>query len=321
MASVNINYINESALPTNLRHQVEVLSQHSIGPGSKLCLALFQHQLLGVICFRTSGAYGRIDFLSIDPSHHSTKLGQILLQHCLKQLHELRVREVNTAMPAELLNTFLKFGFIEETIVVPSMVAPEQHIELVHPNLDNLKSYFKQMVDSSMEPKDKQPSEDKDEKRLIQFDTLTQYKELAHTILANAQRHIYIMCHNLDDPALSDKDMIAHIRNALLHNRKLEVRILLEDDRYPKSKHSPALELAQRLSTFVSIRHVEDPHYAPKEWLYLCDDKYAIERRREQRFIGKAYLDNPAMLQRFTYEFENFWQHAVPSSSLRRISI
>jgi hypothetical protein len=71
----------------------------------------------------------------------------------------------------------------------------------------------------------------------------------------------------------------------------------------------------------VSIRRIQDKRISPKEWLYLADDMHAVVRKREHGFKGQAHLDSLMTMQRLTYQYENLWQHSVPSSELRRLAM
>ncbi len=322
MASVNINYVTSSDLPPEVRFQVEELCGGRIPHSSRLCIAMLGDQLLGAVCARPAQRFARIDFLHISAPLRATKLAEILLSHTLKQLHKAGVEEVTTAALPIYAKTFLDAGFMEENITIPGMHISSELQELIHPNLESLKPRFALIGDAPMKKSGDKPIEISEEtKRSIQFDTMGSYKELCRMVLTNAQRRVFLLCENLDDPILNDRTVVSHIQDLVLHSRQVEVRLLLNDDRYRPQKHSPLLELAHRLSSFVSIRRIQDKRISPKEWLYLADDMHAVVRKREHGFKGQAHLDSLMTMQRLTYQYENLWQHSVPSSELRRLAM
>lgn len=324
MASVNISYIREPELPANVRQQVESLSQQRIALGARVCIAMLGEHLLGACSIRPSGSFARIDHLIIGDAHTKTRLAEILLLHSLKQLHKIGVREVNVAVPEPQLDTFLDAGFMEETITIPGMHEKPTLIELVHPDISELEAQFGEMQDrSARSALPEQQSVVNSDNRSIRFDTMSSYKDLGRMVICNAKRRVYILCESLEDPLLTDREIASHIQDMVLHSNHVEIRILLENDRQSSNSynHSPIVDLAQRLSSFVSIRKIHDKRIAPKAWLYLCDDIHAIERRREHGFKGEAHIESPMTLQRLSYQFENLWQHSIPSSELRRLAI
>ena len=322
MTSVNINYLSDSKLPPAIRQQIVDLAKVKIMPGSVLCLALLGGKLLGAVSSRISGTFARTDFMCIDADHRKTRLPDLLLNHSLKQLNKQGVNEVNTACSAIQAETFIKAGFMEEKILIPGMHDTDDLIELVHPNLSLLKPRF-ELIGGSKMTGASQTSENSTTTNThsISFDSLVSYRELSRMIMRNAKQRVYIACENLDDPILNDRDTIAHFQGLALHAAKCDVRILLANDKQRSSRHSPLVDLAQRLSSFVQIRRVQDKRFVPKAWLYLSDNAHAIERKPEHGFVGKAYIESPGAVQRYIYQFEEVWQHSVPSSELRRLVI
>lgn len=322
MASVNINYINASALPPGVRVQVEELAGTRIMHGSRLCIAMLGDQLLGAISARPAERFARIDFLHVAPRHRTTRLAEVLLSHMLKQLHKLGVSEVSTATYPIYSKAFLDAGFMEENITIPGMHASSEEIELIHPNLEQLKPRFQLIGDSRLEKSNETPKEKSEEdKRSIRFDTMGAYRDLCRMVITNSQKKVFMLCESLDDPILNDRTVVTHLQELVLHRRQVEVRLLLENDRHRPQGHSPILDLAQRLSSFVSIRRIHDKRISAKEWLYLADDAHAVVRKREHGFKGQAHLDSMLTLQRLSYQYENLWQHSIPSSQLRRLAI
>lgn len=322
MASVNINYISTGALPPEVRQQVEELAGTRIMHGSQLCIAMLGDRLLGAVSARPAECFARIDFLHIAQRHRATRLAEVLLSHLLKQLHKIGVNEVTTAALPIYTKTFLDAGFMEENITIPGMHSSGETIELIQPNLESLRSRFELIGDAPLRNNNSTPPETSEEsKRSIRFDTMASYRELCRMVLSNSQRKVFMLCENLDDPILNDRTVVSHIQDLVLHSRQVEIRLLLENDRHRPQGHSPILDLAHRLSSFVSIRRIHDKRISPKEWLYLADDAHAVVRKREHGFKGQAHLDSLLTLQRLSYQFENLWQHSIPSSELRRLAI
>jgi len=322
MASVNINYIQESSLPSDVRQQVEHLSGARVNQGAWLCLAILGKTVIAASSSRPAGQFARIDFLHVDSDHQNTRLAQVILNHTLKQLHKAGVKEVNTATRRCYLGFFEDAGFMEDSITIPGMHSDSSLIELIQPNLENLQPRFQLLSDATprQDNSSEQPAAD-EKPHSIRFDSMSNYRDLCRMVLCNAQRKVYILCESLDDPVLNDRDVMKHIQDIVLHQRNIEVRLLLEKDHHPSAGHSAILDLAQRLSSFVSIRRIHDKRVSPKAWLYLCDDLHAIERRREHGFKGQAFIDNTQALQRLSYQFENLWIHSTPSSELRRLAM
>lgn len=323
MASVNINYIRENNLPSDVRQQVEQLAGARINQGAWLCLALLGTHVIATSSSRPAGQFARIDFLHVEAEHQNTRLAQVILNHTLKQLHKAGVKEVNTATRRCYMGFFEDAGFMEDSITIPGMHSDDTLIELIQPNLENLQPRFHLLSDTATSPSDAGHAHPASEEKphSIRFESKANYSDLCRMILCNARRKIYILCESLDDPVLNDRDVIAHMQDLVLHQRHVEVRLLLEKDHRPSAGHSAVLELAQRLSSFVSIRRIHDKRVTPKAWLYLSDDLHAIERRREHGFKGQAFIENPQALQRLSYQFENLWLHSTPSSELRRLAM
>lgn len=141
---------------------------------------------------------------------------------------------------------------------------------------------------------------------------------LAH----RARRRLRIHSRALDPGLFDVPDTLDALRRLAVRGGGLEIRILLHDAATPQRENAPLLALAQRLSSVLLLREVDDPvdHAYPSA--FVCNDVGGYYfRPLGHRFDGEADLDAPGRARQLGDEFDRVWERARPCSELRALGL
>ena len=143
------------------------------------------------------------------------------------------------------------------------------------------------------------------------------------TALAHrAHRRLCIYTRALDPGLFDAIEVVEALRNLATRGGGIEVRILLQDAATPQRAHAPLLGLAQRLSSVVLLREVDDPVDRAYASAFVANDGGGYYfRGLGHRFDGEADLDAPGRARQLREEFGRVWERARPCSELRALGL
>ena len=141
------------------------------------------------------------------------------------------------------------------------------------------------------------------------------------SLATQARRALDIVSRHLD-PALYDNEAFgAAIRELVVDSRRAQVRILLLDSAPVVARGHRLVELARRLSSFITIR-IPAPEYKNlnEAWL-VADATGYLSRRFSDRPEATANFADPRQATHLTNRFEEIWQRAQPDANMRRLHL
>ncbi len=133
-----------------------------------------------------------------------------------------------------------------------------------------------------------------------------------------AHRRIEIFSHNLDPAIYNRADFVEALSRLARANPHTEVRILLFESGTAVHNGHQLLHLAQRLTSSVHIRKVNQ-HYVGREESYmLADDAGIVYRAHPDAYDGFAEFNTPARVREKKHEFNEIWERSKGDPELTR---
>jgi hypothetical protein len=140
-------------------------------------------------------------------------------------------------------------------------------------------------------------------------------------IAQNCRRTLDITSRHLD-PAIYDQALLVEaVKQIVLNNRLARIRLLVTDVAPLVSRGHRLIELATRLSSFISIRKPGRDYKNFNEVMLLADNKAYIHQRFADRFEGVASYDDPRRTADLTGRFEEMWERAEIDANFRRLQL
>jgi hypothetical protein len=140
-------------------------------------------------------------------------------------------------------------------------------------------------------------------------------------ILVQTSHTLDIVSRHLDPIVYDQPEIVDLIKHVALGSRKARIRIVITDLRPVVSRGHRLLELAQRLTSFISIRVPGHSHKNFNEAMLIADNSAYIHRPFADRYEGEAHLANRGKARGITSRFEELWEKADTHPSLRRLHI
>jgi hypothetical protein len=146
-------------------------------------------------------------------------------------------------------------------------------------------------------------------------------RDICVALATQARRSVDIVTRSLD-PVLYDNDgFITALRDLVVGSRHARVRVLILDSASVVSRGHRLLELAQRLSSFISLRVPAPEHKDFNEAWLVVDNTGYVHRRFSVRFEAVANFDARRISANLTNRFEELWNHAQLEPNLRRLHL
>lgn len=150
-------------------------------------------------------------------------------------------------------------------------------------------------------------------------------EEAAATVLALAhatRRRLRIYSRALDPGLFDAPPVLDALRRLAVRGGGIEVRVLLQDAATPRSEQAPLLSLAQRLSSVLLLREVDDPVDRGEPSAYVANDAGGYYfRALGHRFDGETDLAAPGRARQLCEGFDRVWERARPCTELRALGL
>jgi len=136
-----------------------------------------------------------------------------------------------------------------------------------------------------------------------------------------ARRSLDLVSRHLD-PALFDNDeFAAAVRALVINSRRAQMRILLLDSAPVIARGHRLVELAQRLSSYISIRIPAPEHKEFNEAWLVSDATGFLHRRFSDRYEATANFADRRRATALVNRFDEIWQRAQTDGNLRRLHL
>ena len=155
----------------------------------------------------------------------------------------------------------------------------------------------------------------------IAFESRQELFLITHDIVSRAERNLDIVSRHLDPLIYDQIEIVDAIKAIALGNRQAQIRLVVTDLRPVLGQGHRLLDLAQRLSSFISIRVPGRSHKNFNEALLIADSNAYIYRPFADRYEGEAHYQNRGKARDLKSRFDDLWEKADTHPGLRRLHI
>ena len=155
----------------------------------------------------------------------------------------------------------------------------------------------------------------------LELSTSGEHRQATLAMAQQAKRSIYILSRSLDPVIYDHQDLADALSRLARSHRYAEIRILLQDSELVTKRGHRLVDLANRLSSMISIRRPDEAHAHINEAIFVVDGVGYIKRTMADRFEGVASFYSPLDARELADHFNDIWSRAKPDFQLRRLHI
>jgi len=155
----------------------------------------------------------------------------------------------------------------------------------------------------------------------IALESSEQIRELALAMVRSARRSIAISGRQLDPRLYDNSEFAEAVKRLALSSRHARVRLLALEARELVSRGHRLIDLAQQLSSFISIRVPSQQHAGFNEAMLVVDERLWIHRRPADLLEGFAAFEDPRQGRELARRFDEIWAQAEVEPSFNRIRL
>jgi hypothetical protein len=136
----------------------------------------------------------------------------------------------------------------------------------------------------------------------------------------SAERSLALFSHGLE-PAIYDQlDFVDAVTRLVLAHGYARVRILLIDPTFLVEENHRLVELARRLSTFVTFRRVHPEFRSREDGFLIADDHSLLHLAQAAHHYGAVSMNDRHMAVKFLRDFDEIWARSGPEHETRRLT-
>lgn len=324
MSLVKLNQYPKHSVPLEVQGQIDRLKQEV-----NLADRPVAERLHGLICTLTLSdkviAYTEsdlsytsptLDTIVVAPYHQRAGLGTIILTHTLRKLASLGHKQLNVSCEYAQAPFFERIGFS----AMENAYRPSDTQALLHPSLEATLHFLPDETLQKGNLKLGFMSLNQDSESYY-YTEEGHYLGLHQLMLNQARKRVWIMCDTIRNPILDNEQHSQALQRLIRRNPQAEIRFLLTNDKQGAGYFNPCINLAQKLSSYIEIRTLQNSGRVIKEMITLVDYSASIFRKTPSDHSGFACFHNRLLYERMRINFDNHWQFAKPSQELRRLVI
>lgn len=155
----------------------------------------------------------------------------------------------------------------------------------------------------------------------FRLESLVELKLESNNRFKLAKRKIQIYTKNLDPRILSNRDIEQSITSFIRYSRNSRLEILIENERCLQGVDHRLVNLAQRYSSFISIKLIPKDFHENPFAFYLIDGKHMIYRRLAERYECEVHQLPSSKIKQMTKYFDEVWERSDPAVHLRALHL
>ena len=154
--------------------------------------------------------------------------------------------------------------------------------------------------------------------------TVDRAEDVAAIVLAlarQARRHLDIVSRHLDPQLYDNEDFADAVKELARSHRLARVRLFVIDPRPLVSRGHRLVELAERLSSTVSIRVPAPEHRQFNEAFLVADNVGYLHRQFSDRYEAEADFGGRRRAGALLDRLNEMWERGEPDPNFRRLHI
>lgn len=147
-------------------------------------------------------------------------------------------------------------------------------------------------------------------------------KEAVQHLIDVAERHVAIFSQQLEPFLYNHSSICESLSRLARKNRHSDIRIIAQQTRSVTSEGHCLINLAQKLSSYVSIHKPSTAELQRFTQSWLIIDNHSIcEITNPERYEGKLIEHDLPYIKRQLEFFDHAWENSEPDINTRRLSI
>ena len=155
----------------------------------------------------------------------------------------------------------------------------------------------------------------------IAFDTATEARELAISMIAQGSRQALLFSRALEPLLYNNREFEVGLLQLLRGNPHSHCQVLVQNPEDLFSTDHRLLAVNQNLSSYMQIRLAPDEARDVMENFLLVDDSGYLKRPDSAAHQGIASFHDPSTVRELSYSFRQWWEQSSPLQGARRLHI
>lgn len=140
-------------------------------------------------------------------------------------------------------------------------------------------------------------------------------------LVKQCKRYLDITTRQLDPPIYDNDEFLDALKALATRSRYSRIRIMVNDPRAIVTRGHRLLELANQLSSFISLRKPGPDHQQFNEAWLIADTTGVIRRPLSDRYEGLVNFNDKGIARELDRQFEDLWEHGCEDPNLRRLML
>lgn len=155
----------------------------------------------------------------------------------------------------------------------------------------------------------------------FKLNTREDFRAACVQMASQSRNQIDIFTNDLDPALYDQKAFIQSVKWLCLNSRTLVIRILLKDNTGIQKKGHRLIELAQKLTSKISIHRPLPDHIEIMANYMIVDKTGYILRNRHQYYDGVAEFNNRLFCKKLSEQFNQAWEQSEEDIALRHLHL
>jgi hypothetical protein len=140
-------------------------------------------------------------------------------------------------------------------------------------------------------------------------------------LVKQCKRHLDITTRLLDPAIYDDDEFLEALKALATRSRYSRIRIMMYDSRAVVARGHRLLEIANQLSSFISLRQPGPDHQQFNEAWLIADTTGVIRRPLSDRYEGIVNFNDEGLARELDRQFKDLWEHGREDPNLRRLML
>ena len=155
--------------------------------------------------------------------------------------------------------------------------------------------------------------------QVVHVERVAEVRDYALALAQQAKSNLNILSYDLDHLVYDRPSFIEAVRGIVAGNRQASVKILIMDSSKIIQQGHRLVELARRVSSYVSIRKLNNDATNLMDAYLIADEIGLVYRRHAPRYEGFTNFNDRGQCRKLLNIFNNAWEKSLPDPELRRL--
>ncbi len=155
----------------------------------------------------------------------------------------------------------------------------------------------------------------------LELGTSEEHRSIAVAMVSQARRTVDITSRHLDPAVYDNPEFHEALKALALSGPRCRIRLFITDPAPLVSRGHRLLDLAQQLTSYVSLRKPGREHRQFNEAWLLVDSAGYVRRKFADRFEGICDFGNARVASELGDRFDEMWERGQEIPGLRRLHL